>query len=586
MTPSITLAMIVRNEEAKLARCLESVRGAVDEIVIVDTGSSDRTLEIAGKYTDKVYSCSWTGDFSAARNYSLDRAESQWILCLDADEELDMSHGDLRTLVKNCNGPEAFFLPLHNKIDETPGSYNRYLVLRLFKKSSDYRFRGKIHEQITVKHPEAVAIAEAPVIWHRSTSNRERNRKRGRNLALLRQALEEDPHNPFLHYYLGLEWMGLNRPERALPHFRRSYRGLAGQNNLFTALAILCLISCLRITGEVDKALCICIEEAIRHPQYTDLFFEGGILFEQKGEYRIAAKWFQEAINCGTPPAPYNHMNGTGSFLSLYHLGYCREKSGLIPEAVEYYNRALESNPGYIYPVYNLFSLFTVVLGPRRAFDRLQEDGHLNHPGRAAALAHLFFEAGYPDLAAACIPWEWINRPDTGNPFGPVPKILIYGGRTEEGLSCLEKLRQAGGETDPDTSFDEIASLILKEDYRAARIKSLALRRVPEAKDLAVLALNLVSVASGGGICIRPGAAAEKPVLQKALFMLECCWRYRPHPAGAHRPYLRLAENIISLLTRLSPATRSALYNYIKEKENRIRKMAESKFGPAGGLYQ
>ncbi|HHW13300.1 MAG TPA: glycosyltransferase family 2 protein, partial [Firmicutes bacterium] len=133
MTATIGLAMIVRNEEANLARCLESVAGLVDEVVIVDTGSADRTEEIAHRYTDKVYRYPWDGDFSAARNHALAQASADWILSLDADEELDRSTGDLRTLVEQGDGPAAWFLPLHHLAGDPPGAYTRFFVLRLFR---------------------------------------------------------------------------------------------------------------------------------------------------------------------------------------------------------------------------------------------------------------------------------------------------------------------------------------------------------------------------------------------------------------------------------------------------------------------
>ena len=83
---SISLCMIVKNEEDVLARCLESVRGFVDEIVIVDTGSQDRTRQVAEKYTDKIYDFPWDDDFSAARNYGLEKATKEYCMWLDADD--------------------------------------------------------------------------------------------------------------------------------------------------------------------------------------------------------------------------------------------------------------------------------------------------------------------------------------------------------------------------------------------------------------------------------------------------------------------------------------------------------------------
>ncbi|WP_254438492.1 glycosyltransferase family 2 protein [Paenibacillus sp. DCT19] len=96
---TISLCMIVKNEERTLARCLDSVSGIVDEIIIVDTGSSDRTMDVAAQYTDQVYTYEWQDDFAAARNYSFEQATQEYILWLDADDVLlPGDQAKLRTL--------------------------------------------------------------------------------------------------------------------------------------------------------------------------------------------------------------------------------------------------------------------------------------------------------------------------------------------------------------------------------------------------------------------------------------------------------------------------------------------------------
>jgi len=298
---TIGLSMIVRNEESNLARCLESVRGLVDEIVIVDTGSSDRTVDVARRYTDKVFNFQWNDDFSAARNYALDRTRSRWVLYLDADEELDASSGDIRSLVDGEGELEAYFLPLFNQ-DDHSGNYCRYMVLRLFRNSPGHRFQGRIHEQLAISRAGSVGLAEdGPVIQHRPASGKGRNRKRGRNLHLIRQAVSEDPDNPFLQYYMGIEWLGLGRPHLALPCLQRSCRDLTDDHLLFRVSAVRYLVNCLNYMGSLHEAICVCMEESLRYPSYSDIFFEGGLLLEQIGEFEAAARWFREALNCGTP---------------------------------------------------------------------------------------------------------------------------------------------------------------------------------------------------------------------------------------------------------------------------------------------
>ena len=114
MSPRITLCLIARDEEAMLPACLESVRGAVDEIVLVDTGSRDRTVEIARAAGAKVVEQAWRDDFSAPRNEALRLATGQWVLQLDADERLAPGAGERLRVEVGREGPPAGVLPLHD----------------------------------------------------------------------------------------------------------------------------------------------------------------------------------------------------------------------------------------------------------------------------------------------------------------------------------------------------------------------------------------------------------------------------------------------------------------------------------------
>lgn len=145
--PVLTLCMIVKNEEKYLRECLKSVDGIADEIVIVDTGSSDRTLEIAGEFGAKIYHFEWVNDFSAARNFALSKSTGRWILYLDADERLSAaSVPELRQIIRT-NFKYAFNCYVKS-IDETNNTPNVMQYQRLFLNSRKLRFHGSIHEQI------------------------------------------------------------------------------------------------------------------------------------------------------------------------------------------------------------------------------------------------------------------------------------------------------------------------------------------------------------------------------------------------------------------------------------------------------
>ena len=143
----LSLSMIVKNEEKYLKDCLESVKGVVDEIVIVDTGSTDRTIEIAQEYGAKIYNFKWVNDFSAARNFSLSKCSGEWILYLDADERLNKeSVSELKNLIKT-NKKLGVFCNIYN-VNEFNNKPSLMKYTRLFRNSTGLEFRGRAHEQI------------------------------------------------------------------------------------------------------------------------------------------------------------------------------------------------------------------------------------------------------------------------------------------------------------------------------------------------------------------------------------------------------------------------------------------------------
>lgn len=165
VSPRLSLCMIVRNEAHFLGRCLDAVRDHVDEIIVVDTGSTDQTRAIAARYTERIYDFEWVDDFSLARNYSLEQASGDWILVLDADEL--MEEKDLRTLRQlicdtaddaflfvrrdYSNNPlEAKWTPVQEQTPYTLGyaGYREEPISRLFRNREDIRFQGRVHEII------------------------------------------------------------------------------------------------------------------------------------------------------------------------------------------------------------------------------------------------------------------------------------------------------------------------------------------------------------------------------------------------------------------------------------------------------
>lgn len=183
----LSLCMIVKNEEKNLFRCLTSVKSVVDEIIIVDTGSTDKTIEIAKNFNSIIYHFKWGNDFSEARNFALSKCSGDWILYLDADEELnEQSQQEILRLI---NGkPAAVNCTIESIAEEsTSGSVIRYP--RLFVNRHGIKFEGKVHEQIdkSLKQNNIPIINSKIVIFHHgyAINKQELDRKKERNLNLM-----------------------------------------------------------------------------------------------------------------------------------------------------------------------------------------------------------------------------------------------------------------------------------------------------------------------------------------------------------------------------------------------------------------
>jgi glycosyltransferase involved in cell wall biosynthesis len=232
--PHLSVCLIVKNEERFLGQCLASVEGLADQIVVVDTGSTDRTVEIAKHHKAEVHSFTWCDDFSAARNAALEYVTGDWVLMLDADEELPPEqHEALRKLLRAAP-VMAWRLPLQDVGREAEGvSY----VPRLFRNAPALFFVGRVHEQvftsIEVRRQEwglETRLGDAMLRHYGYTKELTHERdKVGRNLRLLEKAVLETPGEANLLMNYGLELTRSGRPEEGLRQYRAAFEDMADE---------------------------------------------------------------------------------------------------------------------------------------------------------------------------------------------------------------------------------------------------------------------------------------------------------------------------------------------------------------------
>lgn len=291
--PRISLCMIVRNEEQHLDKCLTSVKAVVDEICIVDTGSTDSTVKIAEAHGARVASRPWDDDFSAARNASLEMASGDWILHLDADEELSETAIEMIPALLERAGTHGYVLPVDSYV---PSGLSRAYCLRLFQRIPGIKYRGRIHEDIGPALRSAgktVAIAEAP-IYHYGYQEDPMlaTGKRSRNRSLLIKSLEEQPGHPWYLYYLAAEEFLAGEPEAAL-----SLLGQLPPYNWIEGQPVYLRIHALTVLGRWSEAAAAAEAGVKEFPHVLNLWHFAGVLAYGVGHHDLCRRAVEIMLN-------------------------------------------------------------------------------------------------------------------------------------------------------------------------------------------------------------------------------------------------------------------------------------------------
>lgn len=220
------LCVIARDEQQNIARCIGSVKGIVDEIVVVDTGSTDDTIRVARSLGAEIYSYAWDDSFSNAKNYALEKARAQWLLLLDADEALETADGDKLLEFINTTKFDGAHLSIRNYTGVYhPDNYLLHSGFRLLRNTGRYRYVGDIHEQITDgvcdRLRERFTTLDITVHHYGYLDDAvSAKKKRQRNIPILERQLEKAPGDAFTLFNLGNEYLSMNEYKRAIEYYR------------------------------------------------------------------------------------------------------------------------------------------------------------------------------------------------------------------------------------------------------------------------------------------------------------------------------------------------------------------------------
>lgn len=341
---TVSVALIVRDEEQTLARCLDSFAREVDEVVVVDTGSRDRTREIARRYTDRVYDFEWRDDFAAARQFAFDRATSEWVAWVDADDVV-LNAERIRPLVAAApDGVAGFEWRYVYERDERGDAVCEFWRERCVRNDGAFRWQGRVHEVLVPSSPRELRRTDEVVVEHRRQQSRV-PQKLGRNLRILeRERREAGPAaRPRLFFYLANEYASAGRNRRALACYRKYLRVATWDDERYVAEVR--VANLLRAGRRYEEAVDASLRALKICPHWPDAYFGLAETYYYLRDWHKVVHWCEVGRAMPRPDTPLfvNPLDYRFNWIiyytnALFHLGELRE-------ALEWTKRALAVRP-------------------------------------------------------------------------------------------------------------------------------------------------------------------------------------------------------------------------------------------------
>jgi len=347
---TISLCMIVKNEEDVIARCLDSIEHAVDEIIIVDTGSTDKTKEIASSYKKvKIYDFKWIDNFAAARNFSFSKAKSDYILWLDADDVLTEHDADLLIELKQgeASNYDYISMPYNLSYDQNGKPTYSYRRNRLVKRIKNFKWIGAVHEYLEVY---GKGFASDVAISHKKIKFTSSDRNINIYLRRLEAGEEFSPRDQF---YFANELREHGRYEEAIKWYNLFLDGKLGwiEDNINACYRI---AICYEKLNDLDSAILAIMRALTYDRPRPDFCYQLGSLFFTQNRYQEASFWYQLALQTKEfAPDVSFHNPATATWLPLLQLTVCYDRLKKPDLAVAFHLAAKRINPNHPSIQYN-----------------------------------------------------------------------------------------------------------------------------------------------------------------------------------------------------------------------------------------
>lgn len=269
----ISACLIVKNEEKLLPQCLDSIKGWVDEIIIVDTGSTDKTMDIARSYGAVVYEQKWKNDFSFHRNYSISKATGDWIFIIDADEEVPSPHGvAIREFIEKDKSSDVLTIKVQNVYGAEKAVRSTMVSMRFFKKSTKPVYDGAVHNRLQIKAGSVVKLTGFRLL-HYGYGLKDKDKMAGkyqRMISMCKKNMDDNPDSPMAHLY-----------------YARAIRVKDGSFNKGAVSDM--MVALLR-------GVELCKGKNTEQNEYLQLLYGAGIVEYTIGHHRMAAIYGHEAL--------------------------------------------------------------------------------------------------------------------------------------------------------------------------------------------------------------------------------------------------------------------------------------------------
>ena len=458
---TISVCMIVKDEEEFLPRCLCSIKDAVDEIILVDTGSNDRTLDIAREFGCKIFHFPWTGDFSAARNESMKYATGDWIFIIDADEELPCEEIPRLRLVTRQRDVKVISISVINKNLET-GRVTSFLPsIRLVRRELGLRYYGIVHNRLEVP-PGVPALRSNLRLYHYGYDlpRDKLDKKLHRSQALLEKQLSADPKDVYANFNMAQLLRGFkdgNSPEictRIVDHASRVIDSPESHRDIYAGHRLMAFHQkavALCNLGRFDEAEECCRQALDKKPNYLDPILTLGDINNYLGRFDQAKKYYhdyldrQKTYDAGKEIDNIILLNLEARHKAWFGLGLVAERQDERQEAVRAFEQVMEERGRYL-----------------DTFCRLGK---------------LYLELGQAAKAEAIFRQEVEAEPDSAVAHYGLGCALAEQGRREEGLTCLQK----SVELEPEQSE---RWFVLGQQLLAAGNRTAGLNAIQEAAEL------------------------------------------------------------------------------------------------------